>query len=110
MSYAGQYGCPVNLPPKWSHCSKAAFVSHYNKIVSSGLQWCMAEFSDQKAPSCSTSKLCNTATFNDGICDDINNKEECSYDGGDCCDYKQGWDSRCKENNGVSTFACSYTR
>jgi len=103
MSYAGQYGCPVNLPPKWSHCSKAAFVSHYNKIVSSGLQWCMAEFSDQKAPSCSTSKLCNTATFNDGVCDDINNKEECSYDGGDCCDYKQGWDSRCKENNGDCT-------
>ena len=21
----------------------------------------------------------------DGLCDDINNKEECEYDGGDCC-------------------------
>merc|ERR1712021_66323 len=104
MSYAGQYGCPVNLPPKWSHCSKASFVKHYNRIVSSGLQWCMAEFKDsQKAPSCSLSKLCNQATFNDGICDDINNNKGCSFDGGDCCDYKSGWDSRCKQNNGDCT-------
>jgi len=103
MSYNGQYGCPINLPAKWSHCSKNSFAEHYNKVVGKGLQWCMASFNSQTAPSCSTSKLCNTATFNDGVCDDINNREICSFDGGDCCDYKAGWDARCKENNGDCT-------
>jgi len=97
MSYAGQYGCPHNLPPKWSTCSKADFNKQYNKVVDSG-KWCMAAL--ETAPSCSMSKLCNQETFNDGICDDFNNNERCSFDGGDCCDYKLGWDSRCKENNG----------
>ena len=23
--------------------------------------------------------------INDGLCDDVNNNEACSYDGGDCC-------------------------
>ena len=99
MSYAGQYGCPHNLPPKWSTCSKADFNKQYNKVVDSG-KWCMAAL--ETAPSCSMSKLCNQETFNDGICDDFNNNEICSFDGGDCCDYKPGWDSRCKENNGVN--------
>merc|ERR1712212_148006 len=103
MSYNGQYGCPINLPAKWSHCSKNSFAEHYNKVVGKGLQWCMASFNSQTAPSCSTSKLCNTATFNDGVCDDINNREICSFDGGDCCDYKAGWDARCKDNNGDCT-------
>ena len=25
---------------------------------------------------------------NDGFCDDMNNNEECNYDGGDCCGIK----------------------
>jgi hypothetical protein len=25
------------------------------------------------------------AWIDDGFCDDINNKKECDYDGGDCC-------------------------
>ena len=27
----------------------------------------------------------NTHWIGDGYCDDINNKAECMYDGGDCC-------------------------
>ena len=28
---------------------------------------------------------CNSGWISDGYCDDINNKMECTYDGGDCC-------------------------
>ena len=41
-------------------------------------------------------KLCDKDKFNDGVCDDLNNNEMCSFDGGDCCDYKPGWNARCK--------------
>ena len=27
----------------------------------------------------------NTAWIGDGFCDDMNNNEDCDYDGGDCC-------------------------
>merc|ERR1719268_210095 len=42
-------------------------------------------------------KLCDKDKFNDGVCDDLNNNEMCSFDGGDCCDYKPGWNARCKD-------------
>ena len=28
---------------------------------------------------------CNTGLICDEYCDDINNKKDCNYDGGDCC-------------------------
>ena len=45
---------------------------------------------------------CSQATFNDGVCDEQNNNEECGFDGGDCCDHKPGWDYRCKNHGKVS--------
>ena len=32
-----------------------------------------------------TNRECNDLWISDGYCDDINNTEECSWDGGDCC-------------------------
>merc|ERR1711962_649274 len=40
--------------------------------------------------------VCNQETFNDGICDEENNNEFCGFDGGDCCEFHDLWDSRCK--------------
>ena len=45
---------------------------------------------------CGTETLCNKATFKDGVCDPQNNNRVCGYDGGDCCNRSEGWDSRCK--------------
>ncbi|CAM9238309.1 unnamed protein product [Scytosiphon promiscuus] len=30
---------------------------------------------------------CYAGQIGDGWCDDYNNKEECAFDGGDCCEY-----------------------
>ena len=49
------------------------------------------------------SSMCNQETFNDGICDEENNNEVCGFDGGDCCDFHDSWDSRCKTQGKVST-------
>jgi len=40
---------------------------------------------------------CNAAWIADNYCDDINNTEECEYDGGDCCQENpaEGWDTYC---------------
>merc|ERR1712079_595038 len=51
-------------------------------------------------------KLCDKDKFNDGVCDDLNNNEMCSFDGGDCCDYKPGWNARCKLNVHSSISMC----
>merc|ERR1711962_1054583 len=37
--------------------------------------------------------VCNQETFNDGICDEENNNESCGFDGGDCCEFHDLWDS-----------------
>ena len=29
---------------------------------------------------------CDFNSFNNGVCDNDNNNEECQFDGGDCCD------------------------
>ena len=47
--------------------------------------------------------VCNQETFNDGICDEENNNESCGFDGGDCCEFHDLWDSRCKSQGKVST-------
>ena len=40
----------------------------------------------------------NASLMNDGICHDGNNKPECHWDGGDCCDNGQpGWDDYCSD-------------
>ena len=46
--------------------------------------------------------VCNQETFNDGICDEENNNESCGFDGGDCCEFHDLWDSRCKSQGKVS--------
>jgi len=40
---------------------------------------------------------CNDGWINDNYCDDINNTEECEYDGGDCCQENpaEGWNQYC---------------
>ena len=30
---------------------------------------------------------CYKGWITDGYCDDINNNQDCNYDGGDCCGY-----------------------
>jgi len=41
---------------------------------------------------------CNAGWIGDNYCDDINNTEECQYDGGDCCQENpaEGWDNYCE--------------
>merc|ERR1712203_384155 len=41
---------------------------------------------------------CNEPWINDNYCDDINNNEECEFDGGDCCQENpaEGWDNYCE--------------
>merc|ERR1711962_1253231 len=103
MSYSGANGCPFKLPARWSTCSRDNFFRHYNKIISSR-QWCLAVYPEgQSPPSCGIDRLCDRNTFNDGVCDDKNNNERCNFDGGDCCDYKTNWDSKCRQNNGDCT-------
>ncbi|CAM9351668.1 unnamed protein product, partial [Laminaria digitata] len=41
-------------------------------------------FSD--SPGTTTDTPCSSAFTSDGDCDEVNNNEECGYDGGDCCE------------------------
>ena len=52
--------------------------------------------------------VCNQETFNDGICDEENNNESCGFDGGDCCEFHDLWDSRCKSQGKVSATCRSH--
>lgn len=38
---------------------------------------------------------CSVSNIGDGHCDEINNKEQCDWDGGDCCAYT--CDQNCKK-------------
>ena len=49
-----------------------------------------------------TSRDCNDSWISDGYCDDINNTEECSWDGGDCCE------STCKDSHYICSEGNKY--
>ncbi|CAM9770248.1 unnamed protein product, partial [Ectocarpus sp. 13 AM-2016] len=47
---------------------------------------------------------CNISRLGNGLCDQINNNEQCGYDGGDCCECT------CVNPRGDDYRYCSYLR
>ena len=47
--------------------------------------------------------------INDGFCDDINNNDECDYDGGDCCEPHENssWNQYCTNCSCLEVPACN---
>ena len=95
-----------SVPQKWSSCSTADYLARYNQV--GGNNWCMSAApsacgstsSPPSPPGPTTttppSSGCGSPQWQgDGWCDDENNNDGCSFDGGDCC------------GNNVKTLFCS---
>ena len=66
---------------------------------------------DPCAATCSTPLGCPPDTWQDGVCSDACNREECNYDGGDCnqlcdCDYDLWFNDKC--DNECNTTQCNW--